>query len=383
MAGLLWHGTRRRLVASAGGAGLAITSGVSPHTEAQEAGTAVPNASPPTAGSVSLDPSSPTELGAPAVPEPSVSTASDAVPVAIALAPYAQFGTDAAPGVFPRVIRHAFGETTIEKRPERVVVLDSGELDAAIYLDIIPVGAAEYQSRGPPDYVVQRVADIPLVGTTAEPDMEAIIAIQPDLIISSKLRHDEQLYKFFSGIAPTVFAERPGVSFKYNFKLYAQALGREVEGRAVIDRYEDGCRKLNASLPSRRPITSIVQIRADEVRFYQRANFLGTVLTDLGLPRSESENVDDFAFTGSQENLGTYADGELIILAIAGGDTNEIAPEILNSPVWKSLPAVKGDSVMEVSSDTFIGGIGYGAAMDVVNTIGDYFGIPPVIDTTR
>lgn len=89
--------------------------------------------------------------------------------------------------------------------------------------------------------------------------------------------------------------------------------------------------------------------------------------------------IDDFAFTGSQENVGTYADGEVIILTISGGDTNENAPEILANAVWTSLPAVKADTVMEVSSDTFIGGIGYGAAMDVVNTIGAYFDIPPVI----
>ncbi len=93
-------------------------------------------------------------------------------------------------------------------------------------------------------------------------------------------------------------------------------------------------------------------------------------------------DVDDFAFTGSQENFGAYAGGEVIILTISGGDTNENAPEILASAVWTSLPAVKADTVMEVSSDTFIGGIGYGAAMDVVNTIGAYFDIPPVIDTT-
>lgn len=41
----------------------------------------------------------------------------------------AKLGTDAEPGVFPRTISHALGETVIEKKPERVIVLDGGELD--------------------------------------------------------------------------------------------------------------------------------------------------------------------------------------------------------------------------------------------------------------
>jgi iron complex transport system substrate-binding protein len=332
----------------------------------------------PVAG-VSLDPAPPEALGAPAVPEPSVSTSETAVPFAKAFEPYAAFGTDAAPGVFPRDVRHAFGTTTIEKQPERVIVLDSGELDAAIFLGVIPVGAAEYLSSGLPSYVAERVEGITLVGTTAEPDLEAILSLKPDLILSSKLRHDEEMYKRLSAIAPTVFAERPGVTFKLNFKLYAQALGRETEGAALIQKYEDGCRAANPQLPSPRPTVSIVQVRPDSVRYYQRANFLGVVLTDLGFPRNDGENVDDFAFDGGLENLGEYANGDLILLAVQSEKAAEMASQVTNGDVWKSLPAVQNDNVFEVASDTFIGGIGYGAAIDVVNELAGYFGIDPVI----
>src|SRR3712207_5901798 len=42
-----------------------------------------------------------------------------------------------------RVIEHAMGETEITGRPERIVVLDTGELDSAITLGVKPVGAVE------------------------------------------------------------------------------------------------------------------------------------------------------------------------------------------------------------------------------------------------
>ena len=41
---------------------------------------------------------------------------------------------------FPVTISHAFGETTIEASPERVVAWGWGAADAAIALGVIPVG---------------------------------------------------------------------------------------------------------------------------------------------------------------------------------------------------------------------------------------------------
>jgi iron complex transport system substrate-binding protein len=335
-------------------------------------------AATPTAG-ISLDPSTPEQLGAPAVPEPSVSTQPEPAPVGPIFAPYAEYGTDAAPGEFPREVRHAFGTTTIEAKPERLVTLDSGELDAAVSMGLIPVGAVEYTRDSMASYSKERVGDIPLVGTLDEPDLEAILGLTPDLIISSKLRHDQAMYDRLTQIAPAVFALQPGVTFKLNFKLYAQALGREAEGAAFIRTYEDGVRALNAQLPNPRPTASIVNIRADEVRYYQRANFLGMVLTDLGFPRNPAENVDDFAFFGSQENLGDYAAGDFLIVAVADAAKGEVADEILASDIWQTLPAVQSGNVLMADANTFIGGVGYGAAGDVVNTIAAHFGLDPVI----
>lgn len=50
-----------------------------------------------------------------------------------------------ADAVFPRTVEHAMGETEIPQRPERVVVLDTGELDSVLSLGVTPVGAVTPQ----------------------------------------------------------------------------------------------------------------------------------------------------------------------------------------------------------------------------------------------
>lgn len=60
----------------------------------------------------------------------------------------AALGTDALPGEFPRTITHAAGETVIDTKPERVVVLDGGELDDVLSLGITPIATATPEGQG-------------------------------------------------------------------------------------------------------------------------------------------------------------------------------------------------------------------------------------------
>lgn len=308
------------------------------------------------------------------VPPPLPSSNPKAVTIASALAPYDRFGTDAGPGKFPRTIRHAMGEARVEKAPVRVVTLDTGELDTMVELGIKPVGVVDYGADGLPAYFdPEEIAGVEVIGTIDEPNLEAIARLRPDLIVSSKLRH-EKLYGQLSQIAPTVFAERPGVAWKKNFELFSKAVGREKQAAAAVQRYERRVAELNKSLPADRPAVSVTRIMADgTIRLYQRANFLGLLLTDLGFPRPPSQNVDDFAAEVSLEQLD-QADADAIIVAVFDATKNTHDDTVLSSPIWKQLSAVKAGAVHTVDDQTWIGGIGYHAAFAVMDQIEELFG---------
>ncbi len=324
------------------------------------------------AGSPPQAPPTTAAVGAPQVPPARPSTKSNAVTIASATAPYARFGTDAAPGVFPRTVRHAMGETRIERAPVRVVTLDTGELDTAIELGVKPLGTVDYGADGLPAYFAPReVEGVEVVGTIQAPNLEAIARLRPDVILSSKLRH-EALYPQLSQIAPTVFAERVGVSWKQNFDLFAQALGREEQAAKTRDRYAERAAALNRALPLPRPTVSVVRIMAANIRLYQRANFLGVLLTDLGFPRPESQNVDDFAAEVGLEQLD-QADAEVIVVAVFDALKNTNADAVLSSPVWKQLRGVQAGRVHKVDDQTWLGGIGYHAAFAVMDQLEQLF----------
>jgi iron complex transport system substrate-binding protein len=329
--------TRRGFLVGAAGSALLLACGGDDNDSASQEATsqataAQSTASGPTAA-IHLVPAAPAELGAPAVPAATVSTAATAVPLGPAIAAYAKYGTDAAPGVFPRTIRHALGEARITAPPSRLVVLDTGEMDTAVDLGLKPMATIDWTGAGLPDYLAGSLQGVQIVGSIMEPNLEAIAALAPDLILTNRTRH-ESIYDKLSAIAPAVLGERPGLVWRQNYELYAKALGREQQGTQTVLLYEEHAKRLNAKLPNPRPSISVVRVTANNLRYYQRANFLGTILTDLGFPRPEGQNVDDFALNNqSLETIGRFGGGDVIVLSVIGGSGNQFATELQDSPL--------------------------------------------------
>jgi iron complex transport system substrate-binding protein len=206
----------------------------------------------------------------------------------------------------PRSIVLAMGTSQIRGTPERVVVLDTGELDSAVALGVKPVGAVEpIAGAGFPAYLADAVNGAKIVGTIEQPNIEAIAALEPDLILSSKLRH-EAIYDQLSRIAPTVFTKEVGVAWKENFALHGRALGHQDEARRLQTEYETKARELGDELGEKRARTAVSVVRSvgDEVRIYEKANFIGTILGDVGLARPKAQDDDEFTTTATEERIG-------------------------------------------------------------------------------
>jgi iron complex transport system substrate-binding protein len=275
--------------------------------------------------------------------------------------------TDAA---FPRTVEHAMGTTELAERPERVVVLDTGELDSVLSLDVTPVGAVTTDvSDGFLSYLADGAADVEVVGTIAEPDLEGIAALAPDLILSNKVRH-EALYEQLSQIAPTVFAERVGAVWKDNFRLAAEALGLEEEAERRLEEYETRAAALGESLGDPAGTTvSAVRFVDGVIRVYTPESFLGTVLADTGLDQLTlpTDRTPTFAELGAEQL--TSADADIVLFSSYGGAEDSGEAAVVAGPLWPRLGAVAEGRAHAVEDDVFFTGIGLTAANLIVEDL--------------
>jgi iron complex transport system substrate-binding protein len=273
-------------------------------------------------------------------------------------------GSDA---VFPRTVDHAMGRTEIPERPERVVVLDTGELDSVLSLGVRPVGAVTTAvSEDFLSYLAEGAADVERVGTIAEPNLEAIAALQPDLILSNKVRHAD-LYDQLSRIAPTVFAERVGAVWKDNFGLAAEALGLEDDAASALADYERDAAARGEAIgdPSGTTVRPL-RFVAGAIRAYQAQSFIGTVLADIGLDQVElpTGEVPTFAEISAEEL--TSADADIVLHSSYGPAEDSGAAGVLGGPLWPRLGAVQAGRAYPVEDDVFFTGIGLTAATLIV-----------------
>lgn len=264
---------------------------------------------------------------------------------------------------FPRTVQHAMGSTEIAERPERVVVLDTGELDTALSLGITPVGAVTTAvSDGFLSYLAEDAADVEVVGTIAEPNLEAIAALQPDLILSNKTRH-EAIYEELSQIAPTVFADRVGAVWKDNVRLDAEALGLEQEADELIGAYEADAAALGEDIGDPAGTTvSTMRFVEGAIRVYTAESFIGTVMADIGLDHLQLPTQDVATFAELSPEQVTEADAEIVLYSSYGAVEDSGEAGVVAGPLWPRLGAVGEGRAHAVEDDVFYTGIGLRAA---------------------
>ncbi|SNS99020.1 iron complex transport system substrate-binding protein [Geodermatophilus saharensis] len=269
---------------------------------------------------------------------------------------------EAAPAEDTRTVEHAMGETEIAGEPERVVVLDTGELDATLALGVTPVGAVRTDvSDELPGFVTAAgadPADIAAVGTIAEPDLEAIAALEPDLILSNAVRHAD-VYEQLAGIAPTVFAEAIGESWQENLLLAGEALGRAEEAQELLDAHTARAEEVGARFgdPAATEVSVARFLDGTLVRLYGEGSFIGSVLADVGFARPPVQRTAETFVEVSPEQV-TQADGDLLFYGAYGEEGATAAGEITGGPLWQSIPAVAQGRSVAVDDDRWFLGLG-------------------------
>ncbi|TDD60541.1 iron-siderophore ABC transporter substrate-binding protein [Kribbella antibiotica] len=281
---------------------------------------------------------------------------------------------------FPRTIEHAMGKTEIPAKPKRVVALDASFVDATLILDTPVVGYTDYRSIKDklPEYLgADRDTlgkDAQPVGTLAEPNLEKIADLQPDLIITAKVRH-EKLYEQLSKIAPTIMSETTGPTWQDNIRLEAKALGQEQLADQELSAYKTAARTVGAAIntKAKNPTVSVVRFLDGPTRLYQKATFSGIVLKDAGLARPKSQDVDGFALEISPERIKD-ADADAIFVTTFADDKGvgaKTAAEFKANPLWKPL----APKVHEVPDLTWMTAVGLQGAWVILGDLAKTFGV--------
>lgn len=257
----------------------------------------------------------------------------------------------------PITITDARGEElTLDAPASEVVGLEWGVIENLISLGVMPVGVADVEgytawvSAAPLD---EGVVD---VGLRGEPSIDALVALEPDLVVATT-DLPANIIEQIEGLVPVLVvraaaAERPVDQMRDNIRLVAQAVGKEAEADALVERVDtaiaEGAQAIADAGLEGQPFT-LADAWMDgnnvSIRAFTAGSLMGAVAEEMGLVNAwDLEGDADYGLAITDvEGLTNLGDVQFTYYTNAA-EVDAIA-ELDGNPIWEGLPFVQNGNV--------------------------------------
>jgi iron complex transport system substrate-binding protein len=268
-------------------------------------------------------------------------------------------------GAFPVTIEHAYGETTVDAEPKRIVTIGWSDHDVLLSLGIVPVGSQEItwggNENGSTEWFDAELEEIGGVqperyNADASLPVKDIAAMAPDLILATNSGISEAEYEKLSKTADVVaFPGDPWLtSWQDSLEMIGDATGRSEladEVEAETQGALDGAIEEHPELTETSFLVTGIQdnTKLDTIGLYGAGDARPQLLTQLGLELApvadELVPEDAFYVDVSAEKARTLESDLLINLGFAPGSYEALKGD----PLLSRIPAVKSGHYLDVA----------------------------------
>lgn len=234
------------------------------------------------------------------------------------------------------------GPIEVPANPKRIVALSNGPNVHA--LDGHLVGVDEWTKINP--LFTEELEDIAVV---SENEPESVLAQEPDLIIAgAHMENLDELQK----IAPTVIYTWGKLDYLEQQLEIGKLLNKEAEAQQWMDDFSKRAQEVGDNIKEEHgEDVSATVFETDSKDFYvfgdnwARGTEIIYQAMNLNMPKKVEESALQDGYNAlSLEVLGEYA-GDFVIISRNEGDN-----EFMDSDIWKAIPAVQNNQVIEIDT---------------------------------
>lgn len=256
----------------------------------------------------------------------------------------------------PVTLTDDFGRTVELDRPaQRVVALEWQQVEDLLTLCVAPVGVADIEGFGTWVSAVELPEGVEDVGGRGEPNVDALVATDPDLVIVEVTAADDPVIAQIEGIGVPVLATAgadaadPVKHMLDTFSLIADSVGRGERAEAVIEEFEGHLAEGKEATTDTAGDTFIyldgwIQGGNVSLRPFGQGSLVGEIGEALGLENAWTGEVDASYGLGQTDIEGmTTVDPTWVFHTGYDGPDPEAEDIMLlleENPIWTSIPAV-------------------------------------------
>ncbi|NGO76429.1 ABC transporter substrate-binding protein [Streptomyces sp. YC504] len=272
-----------------------------------------------------------------------------------------------------RKITDANGKSvTVPADPMKVVTLSEPTLDAALALGIEPIGAtAGRGQKGVSTYLADKAAKAEVVASIAEPDLEKLATLQPDLILLDETTGSKRFLDKLGEIAPTVVTAKLNEDWKKAFSATADALNKKSDADKLLSEFDADLAKTKGELgKNAAAVSSVIRWQNGAPSVVGKGKgHVGSTLSALGLTRPKDQQGESIGHSEpvSLEKLDTI-DGDWLFFGALGDKaaSEKAYAEAKKVPNFTKLKAEKAGHVVVIEGSAWNSAGGFLAARTVL-----------------
>ena len=250
------------------------------------------------------------------------------------------------------------GQTyTVPKDPQKIAVLSNSVLSMLYAVDGKAISRVSTTDALPPE-----IEALPVLGQTANINMEQLLGLNPDLVLGLENQHKKYESQLQSSKIPTVLINYDGIKDNVPLIKFLGALtNHEDKATTLANTYESNVNKVKDSVKAQQPArVAILRATGKGVTAETDAAITASMVKDLGMTNVVSTHLDkattDKTVPYSLETLA--ADDPDIIFVVTMGKEEEITKAMkkamTDNPAWANLKAVQNNRVVYLPSKLFL-----------------------------
>lgn len=218
-------------------------------------------------------------------------------------------------------------------------------------------------------HVKDRLQNTRKLGVVTDPDMEAVLELQPDHIFLDKKYSGTDVAKF-EKIAPTEVFDLDEGTWRDQLKKIAAMVNRQAQADTFLKDYDAQTERVKKLIHAKIGDGTVMAVRvtAKEVRVMGMKRPVGPLLyQDLGLkPAKGVEKINKAYQVVSQEVLPDYDADAILVIISKGADAQKVYKQLEGNAVWQGLKAVKQGHVYMLDGQSWLdySAMGHKIALD-------------------
>lgn len=250
------------------------------------------------------------------------------------------------PSAFPLALSDDAGrQVALPKQPQRIVSLSSSNTEILFALGLADqvVGVDQYSN-----FPLQ-AKEKPQVGSFVKPDMEKVIALEPDLILATEIHLKTVLPELEKRGLTVMIVNPKGVkSVLEGIRLVGQATGRRQEAETLAGGMADRIAAVEALWKGATPVRVFFEL-SPELHTAGPNSFVDDMIRLAGGSNVAAGAGKEWPQM-DQEAL-FLADPEVILLADHGSQGGQSPEAVAGRPGWEQVTAVKNGRIFPVDPD--------------------------------